>query len=378
MHRSGRILVTTVLLLLLIPVLVAAQDWAGKGRAEGQVVDPAGEPIEGARVTLRSASSPDEGPETLITSSKGRWSFLGMQGGPWVVVIEADGYLVSQGRFSVSEFQRAKPMRVVMEPNPAASIGVGDELMAAGDYAGARMEYNKAIGALDAQTQGRLRSRIGETYMLEGNYAGARAEYEQAMSAVGPDEQSHILLALGNTYQLEENYTKAREIYEKTLPLLSPEGQAQVLVTIAQGYGKQDNVTGAIAALQRAEEAAPGNPSVLQLLADLLMREGRDEEAAEVMARLPEDVELPTDMVLNMGIRLYNEGNTEEALQYFERAAVEHPDEPQTYYYRGLVYLSQGRNDDAKADFHRLLELAPNSDHKAEVEEFLKFLEQGS
>ena len=31
-------------------------------------------------------------------------------------------------------------------------------------------------------------------------------------------------------------------------------------------------------------------------------------EAEKYMDMLPEDVELPTDMVLNMGIRLYNEG----------------------------------------------------------------------
>ena len=104
----------------------------------------------------------------------------------------------------------------------------------------------------------------------------------------------------------------------------------------------------------------------------------RDDEAAEYMAKLPEDAELPTDMVLNMGIRLYNEGSMEEALDFFERAAEEHPEEPEVYYYRGLVYLSQGRNEDATADLKHLLEIDPDTAHKAEVEEFLSFLEQGS
>ncbi len=66
-----------------------------------------------------------------------------------------------------------------------------------------------------------------------------------------------------------------------------------------------------------------------------------------------------------------------EALDFFERAVAEHPEEPEAYYYRGLTYLSQGRNDEARADFHKLLALDPDSSRKGEVEEFLKFLEQG-
>jgi Flp pilus assembly protein TadD len=182
---------------------------------------------------------------------------------------------------------------------------------------------------------------------------------------------------MANSYQGEGKYAAARSEYEALLPGLTPEGKAQVLMTIAQGYGAEENINGAIDTLIRANNASPGNTQILQLLADLLMREGRDAEAQEYMAQLPEDAELPTDMVLNMGIRLYNEGNMAEAIDFFERAVAEHPEEPEAYYYRGLTYLSQGRNDDAMSDLNKVLELDPASSHRAEIEEFLKFLEQG-
>lgn len=354
-----------------------AQAWAGKGRAEGMVVNQPGEPVEGATVKLWQGSDESNGPEIITTNKKGRWSFLGLNGGIWNVLIEAKGYLPSQGIVQVNPFAAAPALRIVLELSPTASIDTGDELAAAGDYTGARAEYEKAYVALEGDAKARIRARIAETYVTEGNYDAARAEYAKVIPVLAPEEQAHVRLQVGNMYQAEKRYAEARQEYEKSLPLLSPEGQAQVLMSIAQGYGLEDNTAAAIETLIKADEVAPGNPQVIQLLADLLMREGRDEEAAVYMAKLPEDAELPSDMVLNMGIRLYNEGNTEEALGFFERAAEEHPEEPEVFYYRGLVYLSQGRNDEATADFHRLLEIDPDSAHKSEVEEFLKFLEQG-
>jgi len=369
----------SVLLLAITVSPLAAQDWAGKGRAQGLVKDEAGKPIEGATITLKfPANNPIGGPEPLLTNKKGRWSFLGMQGGNWKVLIDKEGFLPSEGALYVNEFQPGQAVVITLERDLASSIQKGEQLLEAGEFAAARVEYEKAMPAMDDVGKARLRSRIGDTYMSEGDFAAARAEYSASLPFIAPEEQTHIRLQMANSYQQEGDYAKARSEYEAIIPGLSPEGQAQVLRTVALGYGMQGNNAAAIETLERVVALAPPDPAVLQLLADLLMREGRAGEAEKYMDMLPEDVELPTDMVLNMGIRLYNEGDVAEALDYFERAVEEHPENPEGLYYRGLAYLSQGRNDDAKADFHKLLEIDPDSPHKAEVEEFLKFLEQGS
>ena len=313
-----------------------------------------------------------------MTNEKGRWSFLGMQGGSWKVLIDKEGFLPSEGTLYVNEFQPGKAVVITLERDLASSIQKGEELLGAGEFAAARVEYEKAMPAMDDVGKARLRSRIGDTYMMEGDFEAARAEYKACLPFIAPEEQTHIRLQMANSYQQEGNYDEARSEYQAILPSLSPEGQAQVLRTVAQGYGMQGDNAAAIETLERVVELAPGDPTVLQLLADLLMREDRGDEAEKYMDMLPEDVELPTDMVLNMGIRLYNEGSMGEALEYFEQAVEENPEEPEARYYRGLTYLSQGRNDDAKADFHKLLEIDPDSSHRTEVEEFLSFLEQGS
>ena len=378
---SGRMnsVIAVALLTTLVAMPLAAQDWAGKGRVQGLIKDEAGNPLEGAQVTLLfPPDSPIGGPEPFLTNKKGRWSYLGLRGGTWKVLIDIEGFMPSEGLLYVNEYQPNKAVETIMKTDSGSFITKGESLLEAGNYAQARAEYEKAIPDLDPVAQARLRSRIGDSYLAEGSFSSARAEYEKALPHIAPEEQTHIRLQMANSFQQEGKYSDARTQYEALLPGLTPEGQAQVLRTTAQGWGMEGNNAKAIEALERSNELAPGNPDVLQLLADLLMREGRGEEAEAYLARLPEDVELPTDMVLNMGIRLYNEGDMAKALEFFDRSVEEHPEEPSAYYYRGLTYLSQGNKDGAKTDFNKLLEIAPDSPHRAEVEEFLKFLEQDS
>ena len=112
-----------------------------------------------------------------------------------------------------------------------------------------------------------------------------------------------------------------------------------------------------------------------QLLIDLLVRADREDEAEAVMATLPEDAKVNADTLLNLGIDSYNGGELDEARSYFDRAAAENPDNATAYYYRGLINLNQSQNDAAIADFHKLLELAPEHPQAEEVREFLKYLE---
>jgi len=373
--------VKTTLTMIVVATLIMAspslgQDWAGKGRAQGLVTDPQGNPIEGASVTLRPVGG-TEGPEPLQTSKKGRWSILGLDGGDWVVTVEADGYQTAEGPYRVNPFNASPALNTSLVASPFSSITVGDELLQSGDHAGARAEYEKAIPHLDAEPAAALRSRIGDTYMGEGNYAGARAAYTQALEYLDPAQQAHPRLKMADSYMAEGNLDEARRQYEGLLSVMAPADQAPVHLQIARTYGQQDRTDEAIVALQNAIEVSPGNVPVLQLLADLLGRAGRDEEAQAYLELLPADAKLPPDMLLNTGIQKYNAGDLENAMSYFNRAVEENPEMADTYYYRGLVHLNNGSNPEAAADFKKLIELAEGTDHAAEAVEFLKYLEPG-
>ncbi|MGB5816357.1 MAG: tetratricopeptide repeat protein, partial [Thermoanaerobaculia bacterium] len=196
-----------------------------------------------------------------------------------------------------------------------------------------------------------------------------------ALPHIEPGEQAHIRLQVANSYQLEGRHSEARQAYEEVLPLLAAEGRAEVLVAVARSYDQEGNRDQAIATLERGLELNPGNVDLLQVIADLLTRAGREVEAQEYLAQVPDDVDMPADLLLNIGIRFYNDGDMDQAYDHFNRALEQNPDLAETYYYRGVVYLGRGENEQARADFHKLLELEPDTPRAEEVKEFLKYLE---
>lgn len=364
--------------LALAAVPVLAQEWSGRGRLEGRITDEDGNPVEGAEITLHLPGKPESGPEPIYTNAKGRFSYLGLSHGAWAVVIEKEGFKVSEGSASVNEYGRTPPLDIELVPNPYSSIDVGDRLLEEGDYATARAAYEEAMEHLPPERQARLRSRIGDTHYRQGDYAAARTEYQAALAALGPDEQVHVRTRIADTYFQEERYAEARAEYEEMLPHLeTAEQKVPIYLNMARMRSLEGDNAGAIEVLERADEAQPGDPQILQLLADLLSREGRDDEAEEYLAQMPEGTEVPPDLVMNLGIRHYNQGNLERALVLFDRAVEDNPEMPEVYYYRGLVYLNQGENEAAEADFHKLLELAPAHEKVDEVKSFLEYLEQG-
>ena len=159
------------------------------------------------------------------------------------------------------------------------------------------------------------------------------------------------------------------------LETIDPDSHAYVYLTIARTYYLEDDLEQTESTLRTALELEPDNVDGLKLMSNLLISAGRESEAREFMARLPEGEELPADAYLNVGIELYNTGDLDGALIEFDGAAKSYPDEGQVYYYRGLVLIAQGENDLAAADFKKQVELQPEGPQAEEAREFLKYLE---
>ena len=72
-----------------------AQNQARGGRLLGSVSDARGEPVKGASVTL--ANPGFNRSVTITTGDDGRFAMIGLQGGRWVLTIEAPGFHLVQG-----------------------------------------------------------------------------------------------------------------------------------------------------------------------------------------------------------------------------------------------------------------------------------------
>lgn len=309
-------LATAIALTVALATPALAQEWAGRGRVQGVVKNEENKPIAGAQVTLQLNG---KGPAPVTTNDKGRWTMIGLAHGDWTVIIEAPGYVGSEGSIKVYESGPSQTLDVKLRKPTEQEVVAVDP------------EAEKRSAAVEML-------KTGNALMEQKNYAGARAEYERALADLPAEHHAPVLRAIANSYYAE------------------------------------DKVDEAIATFKKALELAPDDAELLQTLSNVLVAAGREEEAQTYLARLPQGAKMSPEALLNAGITAYNSGDLDKAFGYFDRVVNENPEHATGYYYRGLVYLNRGDNPKAKADLQKFVAMAPDDERAAEAREFLKHL----
>lgn len=292
--------------------VVAAQDWRGRGRVDGRVMNEKGEGIAGAKLTLKRGGA---GPEAITSDKNGRWAYLGLAGGAWDVDVDASGYLPFRTTVQLSEVERVPSMVIRLQPAPTAE-----------PTPIAAVPKPDVIPILEH----------GNQLLEQKDYAGARAEYQKALAQV-PDN-----------------------------PI--------ILRAIAQTYYGEKKVDEAIATLKKVVELDPNDTTALLLLANLQIEKGNLDEGKATLAKAPADAIKDPSVYTNIGILLLNKKKPEDAWSYFDQAIKLAPTEAEGYYYRGMAAYQSKKKAEAKADFQKYLELAPQGENAADVKEYLKTL----
>ena len=110
------------------------------------------------------------------------------------------------------------------------------------------------------------------------------------------------------------------------------------------------------------------------LLASMLLEDGKLEEGQKTLEGLPAGSVKDTGVYVNVGILFMNKNDPAQAQVYFGKAIDLDPAQADAYYYRGLVLYGAKKNAEARADFKKYLELAPQGDAAKEVREILQTL----
>ena len=289
-----------------------AQDWKGKGRLDGKVVNEKGEPVAGARLVFRLKGK--EGP-TVETDARGHFAYYGFSSGQWDLDVSAAGYATWKTSVQLSELTRIPPMEIKLEKTPEAP------------------PVPAAPAAPDVKAEIVPTIEKGNALLEKKDYPGARAEYEKALAIV-PDNPI-ILRAIARTY-----------------------------------YGEK-NLDGAIAALKKAAEKDPSDTQTLLLLANLDLEKGNVEEGKAILDRLPAGSVQDPAVYLNAGIVLLNKKNAAGAWEQFGRAVALKPDDAEAYFYRGLAAVQLKKKAEARADLRKYLELAPTGPQAGDAKDLL-------
>jgi tetratricopeptide (TPR) repeat protein len=326
--RSAKPMVFLLLLLAAASFPAWGQSWAGRARLQGTIKDEAGKPVAGATIVFRAGTGQvdpkTDGPKTITTDKNGKWSILGLAGGPWGILIRKDGFQDSEGQVNAQEYSVGvpQPINIVMKAVTQQQI----------QQAQAQQKDSPA-----AQAKAAIEN--GNALLGAGKYAEARASYEEGMS----------------------------KLEDKTL-------HPAIYRAIADAYYKDGKTDAAIDTLKKSLELAPDDQDTLKLIVTLLASSNREAEAKTYMAKLPAGTQMDPAIGLNVGIKAFNEGKMDAALKEFDEVITANPSLADAYYYRAMVHLNKQQNPQAKADLQKLLELDPNNKFAKDAKDFLKEL----
>jgi tetratricopeptide (TPR) repeat protein len=299
---------------LFVTATLAAQDWRGRARVDGWVRDAGGQPIPDAKIQLTRESG---GGPTSKTNAKGYWSVMGLIGGPWNVDVSAPGYETRKLAVSLSEAGRIPPIEIKLEKAAPAAASGGVATGGAGP---------EIIAAIEQ----------GNRLLAEKKYAEARALYEKGLAAV-PDNPA-------------------------------------ILKGIAQTYAGEGNKEKSIETLRKVTELDPADTNSRVLLASLLLEGGKLDEGKAMLEALPEGTVKDAGVYANLGILFMNKSRAADAVTYLTKALAIDSADADLYYYRGLAYMQEKKNAEAKADLKKYLELKPDGPEAKEVREILQAL----
>lgn len=305
-----------VAVLALLVASAAVAQVRGKGRLQGTVVDESGKPIAGASITV----APADGNTTPIkakTDAKGRWSALGLTGGQWNVDIEAAGYEPSRGTANVSEIQMVPAIKTTLQKAVVEAEVPGSEIQTAPSVP------KEAVDAVNA----------GQAYMEAQKYKEAVAEFEKALVHI-PDN-------------------------------------ASLQQVLSQAYYKAGDLPKAIAMLEKLTAADASNSQLALLLTNLYLENGQLDQGRAMLQNLPAGSVTDPTVYVNVGILFLNKNNAADALTYFGRAVDLDMTRAESYYYRGLASIQLKKVKEAKADFQKVVELAPESPEGRDAKQML-------
>jgi len=318
--RPAKLVCAAAALLIFVAGSAWPQAGHGKGRQAGTVAGPDGQPVVGAKVTLRFAENKNLVFET--TSGKnGDWSFLGLGTGNWFLGVTAPGFEPFEKLINISQLAVNPKVPVVMKKAEKASGVISDEA---------------SLALLEE----------GNQLYKDGKYDEAIAAYQKFQEANPGIYQ--IQISIADCYREKGEFEKAIELYN-------------------------------LAITQAATDATLGKDMTAKCLAGIgncYLKQGKLEEAQGFFQKSIESS--PKDEVLayNVGEIFFSNQALDQAVRYFELAAQIKPTWPDPFLKLGYVYLNKADNAKAAESFEKFLALEPEGERAALAKNILGFIKK--
>lgn len=315
-----RTILTAAVLTALIPVALLA---VSQARINGVITDAAGQPVEGASITITTPSLTNF-KLTFKSDKAGKWgTILNDATLPYHVKIEKEGFKA----FDVDEKIAIGDNFLLQTKLDSASAAAAPGKPAPGGVVAPASSNEQAVGAFNS----------GVESLNAGDKAAAEAHFLDAAKK-NPD--------LPNAWQALAQLAYEKKDWAKTLE-----------------YGR------------KATDLDPSMSNLYPMLADAAKQSGDAKAAAEWNAKNAEaNPEANAKVLYNAGVAAYNKGKMKDAEASLIKAVEAKPDWADAHYLLGMAAFNQNKKDLAKEHLAKYLELEPSGKEAATVKEILPLL----
>lgn len=203
--------------IMIISLSASAQDYTGKARIQGVVMDDQGKPIEAVKVKLFFTKT-ETGFET-VTDSQGIWKASWIKGGTWNIDFEKLGYAPKKISAQILDTQKNATIETKMKK--MEGLILTDELkklLTEGNTLFEQKKYDEAAAAYSLILQKFpdayiIHLTVGNCYFQLEKYAEAETAYQKLLEKDA--NNSSAIVGIGNTWANRKDGAKALEWYRK-------------------------------------------------------------------------------------------------------------------------------------------------------------------
>jgi tetratricopeptide (TPR) repeat protein len=326
---------------LLIPAASVSLFADTTGRIGGVVVDKAGKPVPGAKLTLKRTDR--NWSKEIIADAKGAIFQVGLDPVEYEMTVSAPGFQDLKGKDKIPLGDTLKKTFTLYKPGEAP----------AGTPGAPAPEAPVADPALKLDAESRDAFNAALPLYNEKKYAEALAPFEKAYKGM-----------------TEAMATVKDETAKKEIETILPSVEKAYGNTLFQ-VGKKEE---ALPLLLKVVERDPKNLSALSSLVNIYQGKKDKENEKKYQAMVDEIAGPRPENAYNAGVEAFNAGKMREAKANIMKAIEVDPKFADSYYMLGLIEANANNLGACKAALRKYLELAPSGKKAGEVREMLKSL----
>jgi tetratricopeptide (TPR) repeat protein len=296
------------LLVFLAAGFLAAQDYKGKGRVQGIVLDQDNNPLEGVHVKLFSTKA--NGGFEVSSDKEGKWLAAWMASGAWNVDFEKIGYEPKKLQIDIAEQRKNPDVKVNLKK--IEGLVLSDDL---------KELLNKSNQLFDQK-----------------DYAGALAGYTDILKKYA--DAYFINRNIANVYFAQEKYDLAEEAYKKVLE--KEPGNVAATLGVGNTYANRNQTDKALEWYGKIEFEKIKDATILYNIGTTYTNLNKYEDALKYYKRSTEVDPKYVDGYYQLGVTYISLGKTPEAIAAFEECLKIEPDGPKAAQVKGFLdYLKK-------------------------------------